>query len=295
MNTTTQQDTDSASYTGAEFVPSNQEAIGEVPSRSINVVRPVFIEGTHYASLSAAARILNQPLNRLYHRLVSQLPRWKDYYYTDGKPVPVFVQRARKRADLWVTYVFEHLPSGKKYVGITCNFPQRKSGHLHRLRQGNHPSFLMQELYNEDSNLDHWHWGIFVMPGKQHALDCEQSWIDQFASEGKLLNSSLNGRSPISHVMDRPEVQEKIRQHRESLDPSIRFRRSQAAKKGLANRWSQEGAREKIQGGGNPFAREVVINGVTYGSVIGAAAELGVNEKTIRNRIAKGYSGYSYA
>lgn len=49
-------------------------------------------------------------------------------------------------------------------------------------------------------------------------------------------------------------------------------------------RWGEEGAREAIRGAGNPFAKSVIVDGVTYGSVKDAVKATGVGEKTIRKR-----------
>ena len=248
--------------------------------------RTVAIEGVEYASISEAARALNMPLPNLYNRVISQNRRWKRYHYTDGKPVPIFSKKNQRRNSvLWVTYVFEHLKSGKKYTGITGHFPSRKATHLHQLRYGRHRSYLLQDLYDSDNDLANWKWTIYIVPTKEHALDHEQAFMDQFDKEGLLLNNSKNARSTISYVMLRPEVAERLRERRACMPAISRMRRAQGALRGTVNRWSKEGAREKIQGSGNPFAKRVVAAGVEYGSVIEATKALGVVQKTVFNRV----------
>lgn len=259
--------------------------LGRVPVQSLTIVRPVSVEGVEYVSISEAARLLGLNFNLLYVRIISARPRWRHYYFLDGKPIPCFKRRARKKKLLWVVYILEHNATRNRYIGYTWDFVSRKSQHLSMLRHKRHPSQKLQEHYDQNPCVSAWEWTVMVVNGKDSALDLEQKLIDQAIEDQTILNSSFNSRSNISSAFGRADVQEKLRLYRESSDPALRLKRSMRSTKGLQTRWSKEGSREAIQGSGNPFAKPVIAAGQEYGSVIEASKALDVNQKTIFNRV----------
>ena len=261
---------------------------------SVTKGRKVRIGGVEYTSASEASRQLDLKLPTVYTRLMSQTAQWKDWYYSDGLPTPV-VKRGKVKHHLYCCYLFEHLPTGKTYVGSTVDFSSRKACHLHDLRKGRHSCSKLQSLYDQDSNLDNWKWILVVCNGRLHMFEVEQQLIDNRKDTGLLLNTSLEAMSPIVHNLKDPLVAAK---RLEALKSSFRTNRPVIAKRiseGMKSRWELPGAKESIRGGGNPFAKKVKVDGVVYGSVKDAQAALGINEKTIRKRAnSPEYPNYSF-
>jgi hypothetical protein len=237
--------------------------------------------------MSEAARVLGIDSNLVWSRLVSNKSKYKDWYYTDGLPVPRALEERRtktRRTVQWVAYTFMHLPSGCAYVGMTGYFVYRRAQHLSQLRNNKHPSRKLQELWNNDPVMDNWKWSAVICPTKDQAFELEQGEMDIYPPE-KLLNNVLNARSPISHHMAHSEV---IRRQVEGWRQWLRDNGpaySQRVSKQSLERWARPGAKEAIQGAGNPNAKPVEIDGVKYDGVKAAAEQLSISPKTVFNRV----------
>lgn len=122
------------------------------------------------------------------------------------------------------------------------------------------------------------------MQSKDDAFALEQRLIDQLHNDGRLINSSLNGRSPIDVLNGDVEA---VKRRNEG---SRRWRIENAelvketARRVCAQRWSDPEARTRWSGGGNPFSKKIKVDDITYPSVKDAERALGINEKTLRKR-----------
>ena len=246
--------------------------------------RPVSIEGVEYPSASVAARALDVNVKTMFVRLISTTDRWKDWFYTDGKPIPVRKKLARVKRYLWQVYTITHIPTGKLYVGHTSQYTARQAQHRSALSRQCHPSPLFQAAWDLDPDWGHWKWEVVTVASKQQAHELEQSLIDQHLPNGQLLNRSKDAQAAIRfHMLDPQTKQRQLDGTRRYLETN-KLDVTRRVSRQMKDRWSEEGARDRWKGGGNPFARKVEVNGVVYSSVKDAVKATGVSEKTIRKR-----------
>jgi hypothetical protein len=246
--------------------------------------REVYIEGRRYMSATVAAQVLELPLPTLYARLHSPTPRWAQWRYNDGKETTWRIQVSKPAPVEWVVYTLTHIPTGQVYVGMTRNYPARKSQHKHHLMLGTHRTHLLQVLFKQDSDWENWKWDGFIVADKEEATLVEQQFIDKYNDRGLLLNTSLIGRAPIEYLMTLEENREKRREGNRRYLEANPGTAAERGRKGSELRWADRSARRAWEGAGNPFAKRVQVDGVVYGSVKDAQRALGINEKTIRTR-----------
>lgn len=191
-------------------------------------------------------------------------------------------------------YTLTHLPSGKFYVGSTGDYIGRKADHLWRLRNNKHRNKLLQELFNEDSNEDNYKWSVILTNTRKEAHELEQGFFDTNATNPLMLNGALHAISPITHVLTDPEMEKRRLEGIRRVTQTVEY--AQKISEAGVKAWAVEGRREARMGAGNPFAKGVIIDTVTYGSVKDAVKAVGISEKTIRKRAnSSEYPNYVWA
>lgn len=179
-------------------------------------------------------------------------------------------------------YVITHKPTGKFYIGSSSDIYGRVSHHKWALRNNRNNSTRLQEAFNSNPDVSLLDILIHPCKSREEAYDMEQKRVDMHWGNPDCLNTCKDVRNPISEQMNSDVVKEKrnasLKEVRGSLDFKVAM--SEHSKK----RWATDGARQSITGAGNPFAKQVKVDGVIYGSVKDAVKATGVGEKTIRKR-----------
>ncbi len=79
-------------------------------------------------------------------------------------------------------YCIRNIVNGKRYVGSSVNFSERRSRHLSRLRIGSHHSEKLQNSWTKHGE-DAFRFEIIeICENKNHLIEREQFWIDFFNS-----------------------------------------------------------------------------------------------------------------
>ncbi len=245
--------------------------------------RQVTIDKVDYESVSAAARALGLPGPTVVTRLLSKSVAWRSWFYSDGLPVAEYKKKLfADRPKEPVMYRFTHVPTGAFYVGSTNDFPNRRNGHIGGLRNQRHACHSLQRMWNADPDLENWSWSVVLCSSREHAYKEEQAVMDVFKGSNLILNESLDAYSPITGVINRPDVRAKLRNTALRERRTYDYRDKQSAL--MKAVWSQPGRREARAGAGNPFAKAITVDGTTYGSVKDAVKAVGISEKTLRKR-----------
>ena len=171
-------------------------------------------------------------------------------------------------------YVVTHTPTGQEYVGSAKNLSGRESEHRSMLKHNKHSCPPMQELYNSDPNIENYQFRCLPTETREEAFDIEQKWIDERKDSGRLLNVGTNTRSWRKGVPFTDEQKELLRKARTGFKTSEEVRAASAAHLAKYRNGSTNGA-----------AKEVEVNGVTYGTIREAAAANGMNEDSMRWRL----------
>lgn len=247
----------------------------------------ISIEGTVFPSIRKASLALGLSVDQIRVRLDSDRPEWSEWTYLCDPEVGVVKPEKYSMA---FAYYLVHKPTGAFYVGSTWDMVNRRAGHLHELRKGKHYNKKLQDLWNEEKDESLWDWKQFVFNTREEAYAEEQRALTKYKDSHLLLNSVTNAKSPISSVMDREGFKEmrSLAMSRsmsmENLTPEERGEFSKKMSQNAFDRWNKEGKREAWKGGGNPFAKKVMVDGMVYPSMKDAVTALGISEKTIRTR-----------
>lgn len=170
--------------------------------------------------------------------------------------------------------------TNKSYIGMTSNYPTRKSNHLYRLRNGIHIKNGLQTdftTHGESSFL----WFILEshISTKQQALDAETFWIDYFDAIDNGYNElrDLTPTNAIACVWNGIKY-DSVEQAAIACNIShsamlIRFSKGYTCDDDVKN-----------------WQRPVTWNGIEYKSLSEAARANGVTHNTMGKRLAKGYT-----
>lgn len=249
-------------------------------------MRSVSIKGVDYVSASEAARALGLAIPTLMTRVLSRSPEFTDWYFSDGLPTPKYKYPPKRLPFIWVYYFLTHVPTKLCYVGATGRYEKRKKIHLTLLADRRHHCKKLQETFNGDPDPAHWRWEAFIVGSREEAFRMEQKFIEMLHSENRLLNTSLDGRAPVTINNSDPLLQARRKEALDKWRSANRAQMSAVASAVCEKRWSDPTAKERWMGSGNPFAKKVKINGHVFGSVNEASRELGIPVKRIR-RLAR--------
>lgn len=177
-------------------------------------------------------------------------------------------------------YVLTHLPTGKFYIGSAANPAGRKAMHMWKLKTNQHHNSKVQQLWNSDPNQKNWQWKFVPFDGRESARKYEQDLIDlHWNKTDLLLNLSSSVYDAINALMT-PEVRAKAIASITATSRLPQNRDATAAR--FKAMWSDPNRRSAIAGGGNPFAKAIIVDGIRYGSVKEAQTTLSRAEKTLR-------------
>jgi predicted GIY-YIG superfamily endonuclease len=246
----------------------------------------VTIDDKIYKSVAEAARALGVSKTYILARVYSEDPKWSQWRLFDDGVYPEVAEEAK--IPIGYTYWLTHKATGRFYVGSTQNIQNRRASHFWSLRKGKHNNKAMQALWDQDPGEDKWTLTVFVFGTREEAYEDEKRRIDN-ADKSLLLNAVTDVRSPISHVMGREGMKEKMavarRRALKEMTPEQLAERSRKIREGQSTRWGKEGSKEAWSGGNNPFAKKVIAENRQFDSVAGAARELGIDPKTVWNRV----------
>lgn len=247
--------------------------------------KEVSILGITYSTVTEAAKHIGLTVEKVYSRLNSKAPEWCDWFFIEEI---VSDAKTRYKPVINCTYKLVHIPSGKFYVGSTKDPYGRKAAHLWRLRNNRHYCKKLQELWTVDNSESNWRWEHTLFNTRDEAYIHEQSILNENIHGEYILNTVFDAKSPMATLMYNPEYMAIVRQKKidkySSYSTEERKALSEKMSICILKRWNSGDRRQKWSGGGNPFAKKVMINGVVYESVKDAQRELCINEKTIRTR-----------
>ncbi len=106
-----------------------------------------------------------------------------------------------------VVYLLENNDNGRRYVGSTINFAQRRRRHFKDLKRGIHRNIFLQREYDKHGNV----FSIRILEqvsDKNQLIEREQYWMDVLNPEYNLARKAGN----CLGVKHRPEVVEANRQ-----------------------------------------------------------------------------------
>lgn len=180
-------------------------------------------------------------------------------------------------------YILTHVPTGRFYIGSTCNLYNRINTHLSNLRHGKHHVALLQEVFSGDLDMS---LQIQTTPCRDTAYSAEQELLDRHHSNRLCCNAhdATHGnwkrgmpeerRRHLSNSRMGHEVPEHVRD-------AVR-RANTGSKRGpeTIRKMQEARARQPVT-----WASPVIVNGVRYESRNEAAAALGINSTTLRTRI----------
>ena len=249
-----------------------------------NFVRRVRINGVDYGSIALAAEALGMDRQQVSWRLNSLNRKWVDWIFTDNRGLAAPRPPKKRPAQLHVTYQLTHKPTGKFYVGHTGYWQGRKAHHFSSLSLGKHANVYMQQAWDAHPGKEHWDTHLWVWHTREESLDHEQKLIDQHTDDPLLMNRATNSRSPIAGLRGDPNVKSLRPRPRKlkTVKELMEFRAAQGAR--MREYWANPDNLAKRMGGGNPFAKKVIIDGVVYGSVNDAERAGVASIKTIRRR-----------
>lgn len=256
--------------------------------------RGVKVMGVEYPSITAASIALGVPYPTVTSRLNSLTQAWKEWEYLDGITIP-HRNYKNKKTPLWCAYHLTHLETGKFYVGSTGYWTARKNSHFSSLSLRKHANLYLQQTWDLDPRQEAWSTFIMVFDCREKMLDQEQAWIDEHVDSPLLLNRATNSRSPIAGLRGDPNVKSLRPRPRKlkTVKELMEFRAEQGAR--MREYWANPDNLAKRMGGGNPFAKKITIDGVTYGSVNDAERAGIASIKTIRRRAnSELWPGYSW-
>lgn len=98
-------------------------------------------------------------------------------------------------------YCITFLPTQQKYIGSTKKFSTRFSGHKHDLRNNDHHSWKLQQLWNESQNeIDLAFIILEVVEDLGNLIEREQFWLDALKPELNVMNKAhrLKPESQVS-------------------------------------------------------------------------------------------------
>lgn len=211
----------------------------------------------------------------------------------------------RHHGQLIGVYAIEHASEGWLYVGSASNVCRRLGEHIYDLRVGRHPSKKFQEAYYRNHSV------LFYFKSlldREAAYQAEQALLDELRDSDKLLNSSMNAKSPWCPVDGRPhhmvgqtrseQTKLKISQarigkyaginnprHGVTLSEETKQKISDANKGRIFSEETKALWSKQREGKSNPKAKSVRIEGVIYDTIKEAAEKLGLLPATVGARI----------
>lgn len=108
------------------------------------------------------------------------------------------MQSSRMEQYTYTVYAIHHNPTGKNYVGVTCNLQNRLYNHMLMLRNRKHSNRLMQDdynLYGDDYSFYELETGVEA----KERLMAENRWIERLDSVDNGYNRQESKRIKI-HV-----------------------------------------------------------------------------------------------
>ena len=157
-------------------------------------------------------------------------------------------------------YQITHTPTGFFYVGSSANIPGRITHHRWALKSNRSNCRKLQEYFNKVGSFKDFNFNIMITETREEAYGLEQSILDKWAGNEKLLNICLDARSPITHHFKDPEVKNRATEgtlRRLSAQDwntkSARARKSNATRRGgYVIDFEEVGNREFIELGYRP-------------------------------------------
>lgn len=171
-------------------------------------------------------------------------------------------------------------PDGRFYIGSSKNIRKRIQYHTWALShdRSNHPALAEAYKHNE---------GIFEVDIIEAPLaeirELEQKLLDAHHGLAECLNFSKNAKSVIDDLWANPAYREKMIVGAAKVNKSPEARIAYGEK--MKAYWATPEAKAKRMGGGNPFAKQVSVLGIVYGSVMDAVRSGVMSDTKVRRRL----------
>lgn len=89
-------------------------------------------------------------------------------------------------ANIMGVYKIQHIPTGKIYIGSSCDILSRWKDHKRKLEQNRHHSYKLQDVWNSEPVKSNFSFEVIeVVDSRKDLFEKEQYWIDFYDSSSK--------------------------------------------------------------------------------------------------------------
>lgn len=191
-------------------------------------------------------------------------------------------------------YIITHLKTAKAYVGSSRDVRARLWLHCSTLAAGKNKNRLLQDLF-KDCGYGGFIVRIITCQNREHAFDVEQSLLDKYRSQGRLLNLTDDVRDSTGvrfteEQRQRCSAQASLRKHSEETKTKLSILRKEegltdAWRENIRNanskKWKDPDFRKKWEAG---RLKTVTVEGREYKSLSEAARVYGISVSSVVRR-----------